>query len=135
MKKIVIRFCAVTVLIGAFAIVASAQSNSKRVQFARGEKSAVEKFTIPRDDGITYILRVKKGNLIKFTVSGSYTDGVDAQGLTITLTQLGYKGVLAQPSPGEEAEHQFDSSGDYVITVMNPGPRRARTTLNVTIEP
>jgi hypothetical protein len=122
-------------LIGGFALISSAQSNNKRIQFARGKTSAVEKFTLPGDDGITYILRVKKGNLIRFTVTGMYTNGADAQGLTITLTEMGSEAPLAEASPGEEVEHEFDSSGDYVITIMNPGTRRARTTLKVTIDP
>ncbi len=66
-------------------------------------------------------------------MTGSYTDGVDAQGLEIKLTKMGSDKVLANPSPGEEIEHQFDSDGDYEITVMNHGPRKAKIKLEVTL--
>lgn len=135
MKRVLVRVFAVSMLVGAFALVSSAQSNNKRVQFAKGKTSAVEKFIIPANDGITYILRVKKGNHMKFTVSGLYADRTEAQGLTVSLNEMGYDAPLAEASAGEQVEHEFDSSGDYVITVMNPGPRRAKITLNVTINP
>lgn len=128
-----IKSLAILMMIGAFAVISFAQSNNKRVQFAKGKTSAVEKFTLPKEDGITYILGVKKWNLMYFTVTGKYSDGSDAQGLTITLTKLGSDKVLAQASPGEEIEYQFDSDGDYVITVMNPGTMKANIKLDVSI--
>lgn len=130
-----IRTLAISLMIGAFALVSFAQSNNKRVQFAKGKKSAVEKFTLPAEDGITYILGVKQWQLMKFTVSGLYTDKTEAQGLEIKLTKLGEDDeVLAEAAPGEEVEYQFvNSGGDYVITVMNPGRKRANITLNVSI--
>lgn len=135
MNKMMIRTLAISLMIGAFALVSFAQSNNKRVQFAKGKKSAVEKFTLPAEDGITYILGVKQWQLMKFTVSGLYTDKTEAQGLEIKLTKLGEDDeVLAEAAPGEEVEYQFvNSGGDYVITVMNPGRKRANITLNVSI--
>lgn len=133
MKKIFINLFVVSIVIGAAAIVSSAQSNSKIVKFAKGKSSAVETFTLNGDDGINYILKVKKWNLLNATVTGSYTDGVDAQGLEIKLTKMGSEKILSTVSPGEEIEHQFDSDGDYEITVMNHGPRKAKIKLNVTL--
>lgn len=133
MKNIVFKSLAVLMMVGALTIVSFAQSNNKRIQFAKDKNSAVEKFTLPANDGITYILGVRQWNLLKFTVTGLYADKADAQGLTITLTKLGSDKVLAEASPGEEIEHQFADSGDYVITVMNPGTRRANISLNVSI--
>lgn len=135
MKLTMIRVLAISVLIGMFALVSFAQSNNKRVQFAKGKKSAVEKFLLPAEDGITYILGVKQWQLMKFTVSGLYTDKTEAQGLEIKLTKLGEDDeVLAEASAGEEIEYQFvNSGGDYVITVMNPGRKKANITLNVSI--
>ncbi len=133
MKKMMTKFVAVLVIIAAFSIVSFAQSNSKIVVFAKGKKSAVEKFTLPGGDGITYIISAKQWNLMHFTVTGMYTDGTDAQGLTIKLTKLGSEKALATASPGEEVEYQFDKDGDRVITVMNPGKRKANITLNVSI--
>jgi len=135
MNKMMIKTLAISLMIGAFALVSFAQSNNKRVQFAKGKKSAIEKFTLPAEDGITYILGVKQWQLMKFTVSGLYTDKTEAQGLEIKLTKLGEDDeVLAEAAPGEEVEYQFvNSGGDYVITVMNPGRKRANITLNVSI--
>lgn len=137
MKNMIIRSLAVLMVIGAFTIVSFAQSNSKIIQFAAGKTSAVEKFTLTANDGITYLFKVKQGDVIKFSVTGLYTNGADAQGLTIKLTKLDkYDDVLAEASPGEEVEYQVNSGGDdYVITVMNPGTRRANIALNLTITP
>lgn len=133
MKNLITKFAAVLIVIGAFTVVSFAQSNNKRVVFAKGKKSAVEKFALPGGDGITYIISAKQWNLMHFTVSEMYTDGTDAQGLTIKLTKFSSPKALAKASPGEEIEYQFDSDGDRVITVMNPGKLRANITLNVSI--
>ncbi len=45
MKKIIINFFALSILIAGTAVIASAQSNSKIVKFAKGKSSAVETFT------------------------------------------------------------------------------------------
>lgn len=135
MKNFVIKSLAVSMMIAAFAMVSFAQSNNKRVQFAKGKTSAVEKITLPKDDGITYILGVKQWNLMKFTVTAVDLSGADVQGLTIKLTKLGEDDdVLAEASVGEEIEYQFvNSGGDYVITVMNESGKKAKITLNVSI--
>lgn len=135
MNKLMIRFVFVSMMIGMFALASFAQSNNKRVQFAKGKKSAVEKFTIPAEDGITYILGLKQWQLMKFTVSELYSNKTEAQGLEIKLTKLGEDDeVLAEASAGEEVEYQFTGGGgDYVITVMNPGRKKANITLNVSI--
>jgi len=134
MKKLLIKTIAAATLLAALAVVSVAQSNNKRIQFAKGKTSAVETFTLPADDGITYIIGVKKWNLLKYTVTGLYTNRSEAQGLGITLTKLGSENILLETAPGEEGEYQFsDGGGDYVITVMNPGNRKANIKLKVSI--
>jgi len=137
MKKLMIKSLAVLMGIGAFTILSFAQSNSKIVKFEAGKTSAVEKIMLSTNDGITYIFNAKQGDILKFSVVGLYTNGADAQGLTISLTKFGSSdNTLAEASPGEEIEHQIQTgTDDYVITVMNPGTRRANITLNLTIKP
>lgn len=124
----------VLMIVGAFAAISFAQSNNKVIKFAKGKNSTVEKFTIPANDGITYVFGAKEFNLLNYTVGGLYTDGTEAQGLSIKLTKMGGKKVLVESSPGEPVEHQIQTgNGDYVITVMNPGPRKAKITMNFSI--
>lgn len=135
MRNIVIRTFAASLFVAAFAIIASAQSNSKNLRLVEA-KPVVEKFTLSAEDGIAYALRnIKNFNLIKYTVSGSYTDGTDAMGLTIELKKIGNDKLLESSSPGEEKEYQFQSNGDFEITVMNPGRKRANITLNIELNP
>lgn len=134
MKELMIRSLVVFTMLAAFALFSNAQSNSKLIKFAKGKDSVIEKFNLPAGDGITYLIKAKQFNLIKYTVTGSYTGGVDAQGLTIELTKLGEEEVLSQGSPGEEVEYQVQNGdGDYVVTVMNPGKRWANITLNLSL--
>lgn len=129
-----IKSLIILMIVGVFATVSFAQSNNKRIQFAKGKNSIVEKFTIPANDGITYIFSAKQFNLVKYTLGGLYTDGTEGQGLQIKLTKTGGKKILVESAPGESVEHQIQTgNGDYVITVMNPGPRKAKITLNFSI--
>lgn len=135
-RNMLIRSLVISFFIGAFAIVSNAQSNSKIIKFPAGKNAVTEKFNLSADDGINYLMQnLKQFNLVKFTVTGSYTNGADAQGLTIQLTKLGQDDeVLAEAAPGEEIEYQIQKGdGDYQITVMNPGTRRANITLNLTL--
>lgn len=134
MKKLIINTCFVATLLTAFAMITSAQSNSKIVPLVSG-KAVVEKFTLAAEDGIAYMLKVKNGNIVKYTVTGSYTNGADAQGLTVAMTKLRSDKVLEEAMPGEEKLYQFQSSGDFEITVMNPGTRKANIKLNVELNP
>jgi len=109
-----------------------AQSNNKVIEFPK--QVVTEKFTLPAGDGITYIVTAYKDNLLKFSVGGSYVDGVDAQGLEITLAKLdNHDKILATASPGEEIEYQAKSDGEYVITVMNPGTKRAKISARISL--
>ncbi|MFT3744650.1 MAG: hypothetical protein QM785_10205 [Pyrinomonadaceae bacterium] len=134
MRNILIKSFAASLIVVAFAIAVSAQSNSKIVPLVSG-KAVVEKFTLAAEDGIAYMLKVKNGNIVKYTVTGSYTNGGDAQGLSVALTKLGSDKVLEEAQPGEEKMYQFQSSGDFEITVMNPGNRKANIKLNVELNP
>lgn len=135
MKKMMMKSLAVLMMVGAFALVSLAQSNSKIVKFANGKNSVVEKITLNAEDGIAYMVKLKQFNLVKFTVSGSYTNGADAQGLDIKLRKAdNWDDTLAEAQPGEEVEYQAQKGdGNYEIVVMNPGKRKANITLNLTL--
>lgn len=134
MNRKLINFFSLSLLMALCAVVSAAQSNSKIVPLVSG-KTVVEKFTLAAEDGIAYMLKVKNGNIVKYSVAGSYTNGVDAQGLTVTLTKMGSDEMLAETQPGEEKTYQFGSSGDFEITVMNPGTRKANIKLNIELNP
>lgn len=136
MKKIMMRSLVVLMIVGAFALVSLAQSNSKIIKFPNGKNTATEKFTINGEDGIAYMIKgLKQFNLVKFSVGGLYTNGVDAQGLEIKLRKTNnWDDILAEAQPGEEVEYQVQKgNGDYEIVVMNPGKRKANITFTVTI--
>lgn len=110
-----------------------AQSNSKIIEFPKAE--VTEKFTLSPEDGITYMVKAEKGKTIKFSVGGSYTDGVDAQGLEIRIVKTDdYDKVLATATPGEEVQYQVKSAGDYEVIVMNPGNKRAKIIAYIALE-
>lgn len=135
MKKLMMRSFVLSILIGAFALVSFAQSNSKIIKFPSGKNSVVEKFTLNGEDGIAYMVKLKQFNLVKFSVGGSYTNGSDAQGLEIKLRKSdNWDKILASAQPGEEVEYQVQKGdGDYEIVVMNPGNRKANITLNLCV--
>lgn len=129
------RSLVISMLIGVFALVSLAQSNSKIIKFPAGKNSVVEKFTLKAEDGIAYMVKLIQFNLIKFQVGGLYTNGSEAQGLEIKLRKAdNWDDTLAEAAPGEEVEYQAQKGdGDYEIVVMNPGNRRANITLNLCV--
>lgn len=135
MKKLLMKSLAVLMIVGAFALVSFAQSNSKIIKFPNGKNSVVEKFTLNAEDGIAYMVKLKQFNLVKFQVGGLYTNGSEAQGLEIKLRKSdNWDDTLAEASPGEEVEYQAQKGdGDYEIVVMNPGNRKANITLNLCV--
>ena len=136
MKKMMMKSLVVLVMVAAFALVSLAQSNSKIIKFPSGKNTVTEKFTLNGDDGIAYMLKnLKQYNLVKFSVGGLYTNGVDAQGLEIKLRRAdNWDDTLAEAAPGEDVEYQVQKGdGDYEIVVMNPGKRKANITFTVTL--
>lgn len=135
LRKSLLISLALLMMIGAFVLDSSAQSNSKIIKFQSGKNSVMEKFTLNAEDGIAYMVKLKEFNLIKFQVTGSYTNGADAQGLDIKLRKANnWDENLAEAQPGEEVEYQAQKGdGDYEIIVMNPGTRKANITLNLTL--
>lgn len=135
MKKIMMKSFVVLMMVTSFALVSLAQSNSKIIKFPNGKNSVVEKITLNAEDGVAYMVKLKEFNLIKFQVTGSYTNGADAQGLEIKVRKAdNWDATLAEATPGEEVEYQAQKGdGDYEIVVMNPGTRKANITLKLTL--
>lgn len=112
---------------------AFSQNTGKVLKFSENKTVIVEKATLAANATTSFLVEAKEFNLLRISVGGSYSDGSDAQGLTITLTKFGEKKELATPSPGESVEFQAQSDGIYVITVKNEGDMKASISARISL--
>ena len=86
-----------------------------RVQFARGESSAMLTRDIPANGTVDFIINAKKGQTLGFTVGYEFKDS----DIEAFLTEPGMQDISLSSGPKEPNEFVIKKSGDHRLTVNN----------------
>lgn len=109
---------------------AGSNSNSVRVQFAKGATSTSITKDIPANGSIDFLLNVKKGQTMGFTVGYDFKD----DDVNYALYEPNSKDVTMSAGPKEPQEFAVKMSGDHRLTVNNTTKKKITITLYVDIQ-
>lgn len=123
MKKSALKIFAAIILLASGSIT-FAQSNEDRIRFAAGKSSATVSNSLSAGAVRTFVLYVKKGQIISAKVVSA--GRVDLDGANISAGQF--------EEPGNKSFNvRIDQTGDYQVYVRNRGKTATRFTLTVTV--
>lgn len=106
-----------------------ASSNSVRVQFARGETSAMITKEIPALSEVDFVINARKGQTLGFTIGYDFRDS-DVEGF---LTEPGSPDTVIETGPKASNEFLIKKTGDHHLTVRNMSRKKITVTLYVDI--
>lgn len=108
----------------------SSNPNTVRVQFARGETSTSMTKDIPANNSVNFIIGMKKGQKMNFTVGYDFKD----DDIYTALYEPNTKDVTLSSGPKEPQEFDVKMSGDHRLTVTNSTGKKVTITLYLDIE-
>lgn len=109
---------------------AANSTNSVRVQFAKGETSTSMTKDIPANGSVDFVINVKKGQKMGFTVGYDFND----DDVNYALYEPGTKDVTMAAGPKEPQEFDVKMSGDHRLTVNNTTGKKVTITLYLDVE-
>ena len=107
----------------------SNSQNGIRVQFSKGETSAVVTRDIPANGTVDFIVNVKKGQTLEYTVGYDFKDS----DIEAFLTEPGMQDISLSSGPKSRNEFVVKKSGDHRITVNNTTGKKIPMTLYVDV--
>lgn len=109
---------------------ASSSANSVRVQFAKGETSTSVTKDIPAKGSVDFVINVKKGQKMGFTVGYDFND----DDVNYALYEPDTKDVTMSAGPKELQEFEVKMNGDHRLTVNNTTGKKVTITLYLDVE-
>ncbi len=107
----------------------SANSKSERVQFAKGETSAMLTRDIPANGSIDFVVNVKKGQMLEYTVGYDFKDS----DVNAAIYEPDTKDVTLSSGPKERQEFEVKMNGDHRLVVENTTNKKITITLYLDI--
>lgn len=107
-----------------------ASANSVRVQFAKGETSTSVTKDIPAKGSVDFLINVKKGQKMGFTVGYDFNDN----DVNYALYEPDTKDVTMSAGPKEPQEFEVKVNGDHRLTVNNTTGKKVTITLYLDVE-
>ena len=104
--------------------------NSVRVQFAKGETSTMVTKDIPAKGSVDFVINVKKGQKMGFTVGYDFIDN----DVNFALYEPDTKDVTMSAGPKEPQEFEVKMNGDHRLTVNNTTNKKVTITLYLDVE-
>lgn len=109
---------------------APTSGNSVRVQFAKGETSTSVTKDIPAKGSVDFLINVKKGQKMGFTVGYDFNDN----DVNYALYEPDTKDVTMSAGPKEPQEFEVKMNGDHRLTVNNTTGKKVTITLYLDVE-
>lgn len=109
---------------------APSSGNSIRVQFAKGETSTMVTKDIPAKGSVDFVINVKKGQKMGFTVGYDFND----DDVNYALYEPDTKDVTMSAGPKEPQEFEVKMNGDHRLTVNNTTNKKVTITLYLDVE-
>lgn len=109
---------------------APSSGNSVRVQFAKGETSTMVTKDIPAKGSVDFVINVKKGQKMGFTVGYDFNDN----DVNFALYEPDTKDVTMSAGPKEPQEFEVKMNGDHRLTVNNTTNKKVTITLYLDVE-
>jgi hypothetical protein len=104
--------------------------SGERVRFANGETSAMVTRDIPAGGSIDFVIGVRKGQTLGYTVGYDFKDS----DIRAFLTEPGMQDISKTSGPKEPQEFMIKKSGDHRLTVSNTTRKKLTITLYVDVE-
>lgn len=108
----------------------SDNSPSERVQFKKGESSAMLTREIPANGSIDFIINARKGQTMDFTIGYDFKDS-DVEAF---LTEPGLQDISLSSGPKAPNEFVIEITGDHRLTVNNMTQKKITITLYLDID-
>ncbi|TAD85832.1 MAG: hypothetical protein EAY75_10320 [Bacteroidetes bacterium] len=105
-------------------------AQKETVQFAKGESSVALTRTIAASGSIDFMINVKKGNRMSFTIGYDMADA-DIQGF---VTEPGSQDIALSTGPKSPNEFPVTVNGIHRLTVNNTTKKKATITLYLDVE-
>ena len=128
MKSIIVRFSAILMMLGLFAVVSFGQK-TERIKFAAGETSGTYTRTIPAQGSMDFIINAKKGQYMDYNVAYD----LKKTDIEAFLTEPNLQDVSQTPKIDERNVFQINTSGDHRLTVNNMTRKSVTFTLYLQI--
>lgn len=107
----------------------SIDANQVRVQFAKGETSAMVTKDIPANGVVEFLINAKKGQMLEYTVGYDFKDS-DVEAF---LSEPGMPDASLSSGPKERQEFTIQKSGDHRLSVNNNTKKKITITLYLDI--
>ena len=101
-----------------------------RVQFAKGETSTMVTKDIPAKGSVDFLINMKKGQKMGFTVGYDFNDN----DVNAALYEPDTKDVTLSSGPKEPQEFEVKMNGDHRLTVNNTTNKKVTITLYLDVE-
>lgn len=108
----------------------STSAKSVRVQFAKGETSTMVTQDIPANGSVDFVINVKKGQKMGFTVGYDFDDN----DVNYALYEPNTKDVTMSAGPKEPQEFEVKMNGDHRLTVNNTTKKKVTITLYLDVQ-
>ena len=108
----------------------SNSANGVRVQFAKGETSTSVTKDIPAKGSVDFLINVKKGQKMGFTVGYDFDDN----DVNYALYEPDTKDVTMSAGPKEPQEFEVKMNGDHRLTVNNTTGKKVTITLYLDVD-
>lgn len=108
----------------------STNSNTVRVQFARGETSTSITREIPANGSVDFLINAAKGQKMEYTIGYDFKDS----DIEAFLTEPGSQDISKTSGPKDRQEFVVKKGGDHRLTVNNTTRKKATITLYLDIE-
>lgn len=109
---------------------APSSANGVRVQFAKGETSTMVTKDIPAKGSVDFLINMKKGQKMGFTVGYDFNDN----DVNAALYEPDTKDVTLSSGPKEPQEFEVKMNGDHRLTVNNTTNKKVTITLYLDVE-
>lgn len=128
MKNIIIRFSAILMMLGVFAVVSFGQK-TERVKFDKGSTSGTFTRTIPAQGSMDFVINAKARQYMDYTVAYDFkkTD------IEAFLTEPNLQDVSQTPTIDARNVFKINTTGDHRLTVNNMTRKSVTITLYLQI--
>lgn len=106
------------------------KSAGERIQFAKGETSTSVTKDIPANGSVDFLINVKKGQKMGFTVGYDFKDS----DVNYALYEPDTKNVTMSAGPKEPQEFEVKMNGDHRLAVNNTTNKKITITLYLDVE-
>jgi hypothetical protein len=130
MKKMMIKFLAVSMMLAAFAVVSFAQDSTEEVRFPKGKTNVNLTRTIKANGSIEFTFHARKGQ--RMVYSANYNS--DNEDIELFLTEPASQDISSESVANEPNEFIIKKPGVHRVTVNNKTRKRVSFDFGLTIK-